>query len=49
MKNSDLEQFFNVHVKKIKIEIHPKIIMIWNYKNMALILGHQKFITLFWF
>jgi hypothetical protein len=27
--------FFNVHVKKIKIQIHPKMIMIWIYKNMV--------------
>ncbi len=26
---------FNVHVKKIKIEIHPKMIMIWTHENMA--------------
>jgi hypothetical protein len=25
----------NVHVEKIKIEIHPKMIMIWTYENMA--------------
>jgi len=30
-----LKQIFNVHVKKIKIEIHPKMIMIWTYENMA--------------
>ncbi len=35
MKNTHLKQFFNVHVKKIKIEIHPKMIMIWTYENMA--------------
>ncbi len=35
MKNSHLKKFFNVHVKKIKIEIHPKMIMIWTYENMA--------------
>ncbi len=35
MKNSHFKQFFNVHVKKIKIEIHPKMIMIWTYENMA--------------
>jgi hypothetical protein len=34
MKNSHCEQFFNVHVQK-KIEIHPKMIMIWTYENMA--------------
>jgi hypothetical protein len=26
---------FNVHVKKIKIEIHQKMIMTWIYENMA--------------
>jgi hypothetical protein len=35
MKNSHLKEFFNVHVKKIKIEIHPKMIVIWTYENMA--------------
>jgi hypothetical protein len=30
-----LKKFFNVHVKKIKIEIHPKMIIIWTYENMA--------------
>ncbi len=35
MKNIHLNFFFNVHVKKIKIEIHPKMIMIWTYENMA--------------
>jgi hypothetical protein len=35
MKNSHSKQFFNVHVKKIKIEIHPKMIMIWAYEIMA--------------
>ncbi len=35
MKNSHYKKFFNVHVKKIKIEIHPKMIMIWTYENMA--------------
>jgi len=29
------KQFFNVHVKKKKTEIHPKIIMIWTYENMV--------------
>ncbi len=37
---SPYEEFFkkkfNVHVKKIKIEIHPKMIMILTYKNMVL-------------
>ncbi len=35
MKISHSKTFFNVHVKKIKIEIHPKMIMIWTYENMA--------------
>ncbi len=35
MKNSHSKQFFNVHVKKIKIEIHQKMIMIWTYENMT--------------
>jgi hypothetical protein len=35
MKISHPKQFFNVDVKKIKIEIHPKMIMIWTYENMA--------------
>jgi hypothetical protein len=35
MKNSHSNYYFNVHVKKIKIEIHPKIIMIWTYENMV--------------
>jgi len=35
MKNSHCKQFFNVHVKKIKIEMHPKMIMIWIYENMV--------------
>ncbi len=34
MKNSHYKKLFNVHVKK-KIEIHPKMIMIWTYKNMV--------------
>ncbi len=34
-KNIHCNLFFNVHVKKIKIEIHPKMIMIWTYENMA--------------
>jgi hypothetical protein len=33
MKKNHFNQFFNVHVKKIKIEIHPKMIMIWTYEN----------------
>jgi hypothetical protein len=35
MKNNHSKQFFNAHVKRIKIEIHPKMIMIWTYENMA--------------
>ncbi len=35
MKNNHCKQSFNVHVKKIKIEIHQKMIMIWTYENMA--------------
>jgi hypothetical protein len=35
MKNNLSKKFFNVHVKKIKIEIHPKMIMIWTYENMV--------------
>jgi hypothetical protein len=35
MKNKHSKQIFNVHVKKIKIEIHPKMIMIWIYENMT--------------
>jgi hypothetical protein len=31
MKNSHCKQFFNAHVKEIKIEIHFKMIMIWTY------------------
>jgi hypothetical protein len=27
--------YFNVHVKKIKIKIHPKMIMIWTYASMV--------------
>ncbi len=34
-KNSYSKQFFNVHVKKIKIKIYPKLVMIWTYENMA--------------
>jgi hypothetical protein len=35
MKNSHYKQIFNLHIKKIKIEIHAKMIMIWAYENMA--------------
>jgi len=34
MKNNHYKQLFNVHVFK-KIEIHPKMIMIWTYENIA--------------
>jgi hypothetical protein len=35
MKNNHSKNLFNVHVKKIKIEIHPKMIIIWTYENMV--------------
>ncbi len=37
MKINHSKQFFNVHVKKIKIKIKidPKMIMIWTYENMV--------------
>ncbi len=35
MKNIHSKQLFNVHVKKIKIEIHPKMIMTWINGTMA--------------
>jgi hypothetical protein len=35
MKINNFNQFSNVHVKKIKIEIYQKIIMVWTYENMA--------------
>ncbi len=35
MKISHFKKKFNVHVNKIEIEIHPKLIMIWTYENMA--------------
>ncbi len=35
MKNSHSKQLFNVRVKKLKIEIHPKMIMTWINENMA--------------
>jgi hypothetical protein len=35
MKNSHSKQISNVHVKKLKIQIHPKMIMIWTYENMV--------------
>jgi hypothetical protein len=35
MKINHSKKFLNVHVKKIKIEIPPKMIMIWTYENMA--------------
>jgi len=35
-KNNYSKFFFNVHVKKIKTKIYPKMVMIWTYENMAL-------------
>jgi hypothetical protein len=35
MKNRHSKKLFNVHVKKIKFEIHQKMIMIWIYENMV--------------
>ncbi len=35
MKINHFRQFFNVYVKNIKIEIHPKMIIMWTYKNMV--------------
>jgi hypothetical protein len=35
MNNNHYNLIFNVHVKKIKIEIHQKRIMIWTYENMV--------------
>ncbi len=35
MKNNYCNYFLNVHVKKIKAEMHPKMIMIWAYENMV--------------
>jgi hypothetical protein len=35
MQNNHSKQVVNVHVKHIKIEIHPQMIMIWTYENMA--------------
>ncbi len=35
MKNSHSKKYPIVCVKKIKIEIHLKMIMIWIYENMA--------------
>jgi len=35
MKNKNFKNLFNVHVKKIKTEIHPKIIMIRTYENIV--------------
>jgi len=34
-EDSHLKKLFNVHVKKIKIEIHPKMIMIWTIENIV--------------
>ncbi len=35
MKNNHYKKLFNVHLKKIKIEIHQKMIMMQTYENMA--------------
>jgi len=35
MKNNHSKKLFNVHVKQIKIEIHPKMIMIWTYEHVV--------------
>jgi hypothetical protein len=35
MKINHSKKLFNLHVKRIKIKIHPKMIMIWTYENMA--------------
>jgi hypothetical protein len=35
MKATHSKKIFNVDVKKIKIEIHPKMIMTWTYENMV--------------
>ncbi len=35
MKISHSKKQFNVHVKKITIEIHQKMSMIWTYENMT--------------
>ncbi len=35
MKISHSNYYFTIHVTKIKIEIHLKMIMIWTYENMA--------------
>jgi hypothetical protein len=34
-ENKPFNYFFNVHVEKIKIKIHTKMIMIWAYENMV--------------
>jgi hypothetical protein len=39
IKHSNL--FFNVHDKKIRKKIQPKMIMMWTYENMVH-LGHSK-------
>jgi hypothetical protein len=50
MKKSRFKQFFNVHVKKIKIEINPKMI-VNGLMKIWLISGHSKvhnfFLTIF--
>jgi hypothetical protein len=35
MKIRHLKKFSNINVQKIKVEIQPKMIMIWIYENMA--------------
>jgi len=47
MKNCHSKKFFNVHVKKIKIEIQPKMIMIRTYEYWF-ILSHSKVHNFFW-
>jgi hypothetical protein len=41
MKINHSKQFFNVHVKEIKIEIYPKILW-YELMKIWLILGHSK-------
>jgi hypothetical protein len=35
MKINYSKKKFSINVKKIKIEFHPKMIMIWTYENMV--------------
>jgi hypothetical protein len=42
-EEQSFKTIFLMRVKKIKIEIHPKMIIIWTYENMA----HYKFIITF--